>query len=382
MASDDLLSASDSEKGGTSEGNRVEHLPDDNRSVQRVWEEIEEADRRIWMSMYILAPDEVGLSTLQRLEDAARRGCEVLLLYDGLGSIKLRAHHLAPLQQAGGQIAVFNRVWPPWKKSGSLGIRNHRKLTLIDDRIGFCGGQNLSEEFAGERYGEDWTFDDSMTRVEGPCVRDLADVFLRTWHEVTGERRNPPPRAKPFDDGVDVGVVETDPRRDETHLIKVINAAMEQAEARCYLSSPYFIPAPWLKDALLSAARRDVDVRILTAGDSDVAVALAAGRSCYGPLLEAGVRIYEMHGRTLHAKTLAVDAFVGSIGSYNFDLWTSRHVLDVAVVVADEAFAQSVRNEFEAFMAQAEEIQLADWQQRNPLRKAYQRAAFGLSQHL
>ena len=332
--------------------------------------------------MYLLAPDEVGLSTLQRLEEAARRGCDVLLLYDGLGSIKLRDRHLAPLRRAGGQTAAFHRAWPPWKKSGPLGIRNHRKLTLVDDRVGFCGGQNLSEEFAGRRHGEDWTFDDSMTRVEGPCVRDLADVFLRTWHEITGERRDPPPRPAPFEDGVAVGVVETDPRRGETHLIQVVEAAMERAERDCYLSSPYFIPAPWLKDALLDTARRGVDVRVLTAGISDVPVALAAGRSCYGPLLEAGVRVYEMQGRTLHAKTLAVDGFVGSVGSYNFDLWTSRHVLDVAVVVADEAFARSVRREFEVFLEQAEEVRLADWRRRSPFRKAYQRAAFRLSQRL
>ena len=364
------------------EGNRVEHLPDDNRSVRRIWEALEGAEQRVWMSMYILNPGKVGTGTLQRLADAARRGCEVLLLYDGVGSITLRAHHLAPLRRAGGQVAVFNRVWPPWRKTGSLRIRNHRKLILIDNRIGFCGGQNLSQEFAGRHYGEDWTFDGSMTYVEGPCVGDLADVFLRTWHEVTGMHRELPSRAEPFADGVTVEVIETDPRRGETRLIEVVRAAVERARERCYMSSPYFIPASWLKEVLLDASRRGVDVRIVTAGDSDVALALAAGRACYGPLLDGGVRIYEMYGRTLHAKTLMVDGFLGSVGSYNFDLWTSRHVLDVAVAVADQTYAGAVRQEFETFLEQAKEISLEAWQERSPLRKAYQRAAFCLSERL
>src|SRR5690606_16491552 len=105
-----------------------------------LWKHIGEARRHVWVSMYLLAPDAVGLGTVERLAAAARRGCEVLLLYDHMGSSRLRAKHLQPLRDAGAQVAVFNRSRSLWRRTGRFGIRNHRKLVLIDGEAAVCGG--------------------------------------------------------------------------------------------------------------------------------------------------------------------------------------------------------------------------------------------------
>jgi cardiolipin synthase len=271
-------------------------------------------------------------------------------------------------------VAVFNRFWPPWKKQGRLTIRNHRKLIILDGTTAFCGGMNLSEEFAGDDYGE-WVFDDTMVRLEGPCVRDLADVFMRTWRETTGNELPLPPRSEPLEDGAPIEVLETDPRRSETKLRRAISAAISQAEEQCYLTSPYFTPPPWLQTALLDAADRGVDVRILTAGDTDMRIARAAARHYYGPLLDRGVRIYEHLDRVLHSKTLMIDGLFGLVGSYNMDRWTSRHVLDVSVTTISAGLAAALETEFFDNLERSREISAEAWHDRGPLTRLKQRAA-------
>ncbi len=345
-----------------SEGNRVEHIVYDDEILRAIWETLDEAEARVWMSMYALKPDEVGHGTLARLTKAARRGCEVLLVCDYFGSFGLRESDLEPLRRAGGRVVLYNRPWPPWKKNGALLVRDHRKLIIVDDRRALCGGFNMTEEYA-EGY-DAWVFDDTMAALEGPCVQDLAHFFARTWEEKTGERPTVPARedasaeaSEEADGGVPVAVLEIDPRRRaESLLPRVLEKAIAQAERSCRLATPYFVPPDWLYDALLAAAQRGVDVRILTAGQTDRAIARWAGWHCYAELLNNGVRVHEMFGRILHSKTLAIDGQLGSIGSYNMDAWTSRHTLDLNVVFADEAAASSLQEEFEMGLEMAEEV--------------------------
>lgn len=356
-------------------GNRVTHLRDDNRAVRAIWRTLDSARERIWMSMYLLAPDAVGGGTLERLAAAARRGCDVRLVYDRLGSVHLRRRHLADLEAAGGRTGAFHRVWPPARDHGALGVRNHRKLILVDDEAALCGGMNLSEDFAGPQHG-DWFFDDTVVFVRGPSVCDLAAVFLRTWQEVTGDPPEAPPTAPEETDGVRVEVLETDPRRPDTAMGEALRAALGRVQASCRIVTPYFVPAPWLSDALVAAVGRGVDVQVMTAGRSDSALARAAGRHHYGPLLRGGVQVFELFGRTLHAKSVALDGAFGLIGSYNLDRWTARHTLDLSLAVADETLARSLEDEFEAFKRDASAFTLARHKGRGwPTRIVHKAAA-------
>lgn len=316
------------------------------------------------MSMYTIGEDEVGYGTLERLEGAARRGCDVRLLYDYLGSIDLQEEDLEPLRTAGGRVTAFNRVWPPWKVSGRLGIRNHRKLILIDNGVGFCGGMNLAEDYGGTDFGE-WFFDDTVVCLQGPCVVELLDVFARTWLEETGEDLPLPARCAPHPDGLKVEVLETDPRRPETRLIEVLGGAIGSAERYCHITTPYFIPAPWLLQALERTLRRGADVLILTAGRTDAALARLAGHHFYGDLLRKGARIFEMHGRVIHTKKMVLDDAFCTVGSYNFDLWTSKHVLDTSIVTIDRDLAQSLEKELADDLQESEEITLEAWEEEH-----------------
>lgn len=346
-----------------SPGNRVTHLRDDDRAVRAIWKSIEEAEERVWMSMYILAPDEVGLGTIERLADAADRGCDVCLTYDYVGSVRLRSRHLAPLSDAGGRHAPFHPLWPPWKRNGPPRIRDHRKLIIVDTRAALCGGLNLSDDYASD-FGDEWIFDDTVVMIEGPAVHDLMEIFQTTWHEAAGRMVDLPPRPDAFEDGVHVQVLETDPRRPETRLRKMLDGAVARARHRCLLATPYFLPPDWLTDSLLEAAGRGADVRIVTAGRIDLPPVRGAARYAYGPLLEAGVRIYEMFGRVLHSKIVTIDGAFGTIGSYNFDRWTANHVLDVSIAVVSESLARSLEAEFDGLTRSATEFTPEDYRKR------------------
>lgn len=366
----DFMEAIPSER--VSRGNRVTHLVYDDKILQAIWAALEEAEERIWMSMYTIKPDEVGRRTLARLTEAARRGCEVLLVCDYFGSFGLRERDLRPLREAGGEVLVFNRVWPPSQKNGRLSVRDHRKLIIVDDRRALCGGFNMTNAYA-ENVGRDWQFDDTMAELEGPCVHDLAAVFMRTWRAKTGEGR-PLALDRNADAGsATVAVLEVDPRRSSTMLPNVLRDAIDHAEDHLRLSTPYFVPPDWLHDALVAAADRGVDVRILTAGETDRAVARWAGWYCYAGLLRHGIRVFELFGRVLHSKTLTVDGRFGSIGSYNMDAWTSRHTLDLNVVFADKEVASSLDEEFNLGVEDAEEITTAHCDRQSWLsRRAHQ----------
>lgn len=372
------LMAVESQGRRVTDGNRVKHLKDDDRALHAFWRQIEQAQRRVWMSMYTIEPDAVGLGTLERLAAAAQRGCEVRLVYDFFGSIHLRPKHVEALRQHGGRATAFHRVWPPSRKHGAFGLRNHRKLLLIDDAVAFCGGMNLSEDYAGHEF-EPWTFDDTVLRLEGPCVAELADIFLRTWKEELGEDGEAPPPMPPAPDGIRVDVLETDSRRPQTQLQETLERAIGNARQRCRIATPYFIPADWLAGALIDAAARGVDVQVMTAGRTDMPIARAAGRLCYGRLLRGGIRIFEHFGRVMHSKMASIDGCFGIVGSYNMDLWTSRHVLDVSVSFADAPLARSLEEEFESFKRNASEFTLAQYEKRGMPTRLVQWAALQLA---
>lgn len=351
------------------DGNRAEHIAEDRKILPAVWDALDRAEESIWMSMYTIGADEVGRGTLHRMAEAARRECDVRLIYDHFGSFNLEKRDLEPLRRAGVQVAVFNPFWPPWKKRGSTIVRNHRKLTIIDGREAFCGGFNFAEGYASRAFGP-WTFDDTMARVEGPCVRDLASVFAHTWRELTGEDLSLPPRRDPFPEGYTTAVLELDPRRDQTQLISTLAGAIRQAQSHCYFATPYFTPPLPLYEALLEATRKGVDVRILTAGETDRPPARLAGWHCYGMFIQNGARIFEKFGRIQHSKTVTIDGQFGSIGSFNMDAWTSRHTLDLNLVFASEEIATALEEEFfEDLEEDPREITQEDCERRSPLQR-------------
>lgn len=349
--------------GGASEGNRLTLTTDGDEAFEQAYDAICRARERVWLETYIVEPDEVGEAAVEALAAAARRGCDVVLLYDRWGSPRFRSRHTAPIREAGGRVAVFNPFWP-WRKLGrrvaSILHRDHRKILIVDD-VGYCGGRNLTREYGGPGPER---FYDLTLRVEGPAVRDLASVFLDSLHEATGEALPLPPAPPSHPEGAFADVLELNRRRRQHDLDRAILDRLEAARERCLLATPYFVPPAWFLEALVRAARRGVDVQICTAGESDVPLARTAGRHIYGDVLAPGVRIFEVQHPILHAKFLTIDGRESIVGSYNVDRYSERHNLEVGVATDDGALARRLEAVFSSLRADSEEVMLAAWQQR------------------
>lgn len=350
--------------GGASDGNDVTLFFDGDAAYDAMLGAITAATHRVWLETYILAPDRAGRAFLDALIAAARRGLDVVLLYDVVGSPQLTDEVLRPLKDAGVEVVAFNPLW-----RGRFGLRrlpilhrDHRKILIADD-AGFCGGMNIAEDYAGPKHGNG-RFRDTHAGLLGPCVADLADILRASVRTAGGPRlpalAAPPPR----EGGVFLQVLGSDVRRRRRHIQRALFHTVRRAVSTCFLTTPYFVPPPRLVRALVHARRRGVDVRVLTAGVSDVPIVAAAARHLYGRLLGAGVRIFEMTGRTLHAKTATIDGLYASVGSFNLDRWSFGRNLEVTFAVLGAGLADSLERRMEDDLLLSREVQRAEHEAR------------------
>jgi cardiolipin synthase len=354
--------------GSVSEGNRVRLYSEGDEAFDAMWGAIVAARESVLLSTYIFEPDKVGLRTLEILTEAARRGCAVTLAFDAFGSFRLEAALLAPLRAAGGQVIAYNPMWG-WSglASRSRLARNHQKILVVDERLAFCGGMNVADEYAGPRHGNA-LFRDTLLGVEGPCAVDLARRIAAIVAESAG--RVPQFSAPGLGPGSTlVQILESNVWRERRAIQKALRTTISHAVERVWLTSPYFVPPRKLVRTLARAAKRGVDVRVLTAGRTDVPIVRRASHHLYGRLLEGGVRIFEMQKRTLHAKTAAIDGVYASVGSFNLDHWSDRRNLEVNVSVLDRELVRSLERDFENDLALSEEVRLESWRRRGLLER-------------
>jgi len=348
--------------GAVSQGNAVRVLTDGDEVFEGMWAAIAGAERSVLLTTYILEPDRVGDRTLSELEHAAERGCRVLLVLDAFGSHRVSSERLVRLRARGATVVSFNPI-VRWRAPLSRLVRNHRKILVVDERRAFCGGMNVAEEYAGSRHGTG-LFRDTHLALEGPCARDLAHL---TERDTLGgvPRRTARPVVEAGDAGSLVQILDANERRHRRAIQKALRVTLARTLERCYLSSPYFVPPKRLMRGLTHAARRGVDVRVLTAGRSDVPLVRLASQHLYGRLLKAGVRIFELQQRVLHAKTVTVDGVYAAVGSFNLDYWSDRRNLEVSVAVLDSGAACTLEEQFVRDLEGAQEVQLSNWARRS-----------------
>ena len=349
--------------GGMSDGNELLLYIEGDAAFDAMLAAIRHARHRIWLETYILEQDSLGNRVLHALADAAGRGVEVVLLFDALGSSSISDDALLLLRSRGGRVAAFNPLLSLPRPLPAT-MRDHRKILVIDDSFGFCGGMNISADYAGPRLGNG-RFRDTHLGVAGPAVWELASLFASSFLHATGERLAPGPAMKPRPAGARVQVLGSDQRRRKRHIQRSLQRVVEHAAVRVWLTTPYFIPPPRVLAALGRAASRGVDVRILTAGVSDVPLAASAARHLYGRLLEHGVRIFEFKSAVLHAKTAVVDGSWASVGSFNLDRWSYERNLEVAVMALDTGFAADLEEVFLRDLRTSEEVHLEAWRRRS-----------------
>lgn len=302
-----------------SSGNAIQFYSSEHGGLQALVELLESATREIDVSVYILRADKTGQRVVELLAQKARAGVKVRVLVDGVGSWLLSNRALRQLRQHGGELAVFH----PLLKSlltGRGGLRNHRKLVVIDQHAAWTGGANLAQEyFARLRKQKPWR--DLVAVVRGPAVQELASIFRSDWQYATGQKT----AVTHFDNtsggtgSAILQVLPSGPDVEDEPLLDAVLTAIYNAERQITILSPYFVPDDSVQFALESALRRGVQVKIILPRRSDNPLVDAARKLALSSLLRHGLNLRAIHGRMMHAKAMIVDDTLAIIGSANFD---------------------------------------------------------------
>ncbi|HEX4418341.1 MAG TPA: phosphatidylserine/phosphatidylglycerophosphate/cardiolipin synthase family protein [Kofleriaceae bacterium] len=342
----------------------VEVLRDGGQTYPAMLAALTEARSRIDFETYILAADRTGDRFKAVLIDRARAGVAVRVIYDAVGSFGLPESWVDELRAAGCEVIDFNPI-APWRRRFRLSHRDHRKVIVIDDRIAFTGGLNIANDYAAvEDGGVGWH--DMHCRVTGPIVLDLARMFRRTWLRSGGKTyRSPPPApaspaplAAPY-----IRLLDNTQRRQRATVRRAYLYVIKAARTSVLIQNAYFLPDRGLRRALIKAAGRGVDVRVMVPGHSDIKLIGWAALYILRRLARRGVKIFLWRGPMMHAKTATVDATWSTIGSYNFDAQSRFNNLEVTVEILDSPTAQVLAASFERDIAYADPYDERVWLQ-------------------
>lgn len=363
-------------------GNRALLLRDGPATYDAMSKAIASANHHVNLEVYTFQDDEVGQRMADLLIERARAGVDVNVIYDSVGCIGTSAEFFEELKNQGLKLVEFNPI-DPTRAKGDWRVehRDHRKLVIVDNRIAFTGGINISTEYSGTlpslpfRRGKSserskkveppWR--DTHVQIEGPVVGEFQKLFRRTWEKQHGQ-------ALPWDRYFEpagaagneiVRAVGSTPD-DETNVMHTtLLSAITRAERSIHLTQAYFAPDDELEDAIKAAGKRGIDVQMILPSGGFWAI-LYAGRSYYSELLDAGVKVYEREGQLLHAKTAIIDGVWSTVGSTNLDYRSLVKNDEINAVILGEEFAGELEAMFQEDLAHSREITREEWSRRGP----------------
>lgn len=331
------------------ENNTVELITDGVELQKKLAEDIRAAKEFINVEYYIIKNDFVGRELIRLLTEKLQEGVEVRLLMDALGSRQINDIILRKFRKAGGKVGYYFK--PKFKLFGiKFNYRNHRKIVVIDGKVGYTGGYNVAKEYIGmkKRFGY-WR--DSHVRIEGDAVLELNGRFVLDWRFTTKEQLDiVPENFKPEFEGGKVGVqvVSCGPESPSVEVKRAMMRMITYAEKRVFLQTPYFVPDPSIFESLKMAAQSGVDVRVMIPCKPDHIFVYWATYSYVGELLRSGGRVFIYDDGFLHAKTMVVDGEVGTVGSTNFDNRSFRLNFETNAFIFDRDFAKEMEEAFES----------------------------------
>jgi cardiolipin synthase len=353
-------------------GNRVTLLVDGPTTYKAMFDAIRNAQDHIHLETYVMTDDEIGQQFADMLIERRAAGVDVKVIYDSIGSRSTSDAYFDYLRDGGVLVYKFNPVgdllfWRDFQ-------RDHRKLLIVDGRVAFTGGINVSgvyskSSFSGRlrKHYRDSHWRDTEVRIEGPAVAEFQRLFLHTWAQ-SGQKDSRSEQDFPplINIGHDlVRVVATVGGKNEYSIYKAYLTAISLARQRIWITQAYFAPNNEFIDALKAAARRGVDVRILLPGFSDHRMIVYASRAYYTELLEAGVKLYESKDRLLHAKTAVIDGLWSTVGSSNLDYFSFLRDNEANAVILGHDFGRQMEDLFQLDIGRAQPIELEKWRQRS-----------------
>lgn len=364
-------------------GNKLTLLQNGPDTYRAMFTAIEGARDHINLETYIFDDDEAGREFSDRLLRRQAAGVQVNIIYDSVGGILNGPGFIQRLRDGGIQVLEFNPINPLATRGGDwlLNNRDHRRQLVIDGRIAFTGGVNISDTYSsspGQRARKTPENDqptvgwrDTHIRMEGPVVAEFQKLFLDTWARQKGEplaARNYFPALEVRGDEI-VRAIGSTPDDPHSLIYLTLLSAIAHAEREVHLMIAYFAPDRQLLHALTDAASRGVDVRLVLPSKSDSGAIFHLGRSYYSKLMRGGVRIHERRGAIMHAKSACIDGVWCTIGSTNLDWRSFLHNDEINAVIVGRDFAAQMDAMFAADLAQSETITRERWRKRGVLNR-------------
>lgn len=369
-------------------GNSIEFLPDHKGAIECILQDIDQAQRFVHVEYFMFADDAIGGRFIDTLIRAHQRGVEVRVLIDHLGNLKFIAPVLQRLRAAGIEahemlpVRIFDNEW------SRIDLRNHRKIVVIDNLIGFTGSQNLIESHYHKpgNIQKGLYYEELVVRVTGPIVLQLYAVFAADWYSETQKLLNRATIPELTSDWQATGtvlaqVLPSGPGHETENNWLLFNALFHQARQRIVIATPYFVPDLTLRTAITTAAQRGITVILIVSGIADQFLVSRVQRSNYEDLLKAGVQIYLFEAPTLlHTKSLSIDDDMCVIGSSNMDMRSFLLDLEVSLVIYDRQVVAQLRAIEESYLSRSHKLTLEEWQQRSFAEKLVQTTAHLLSE--
>lgn len=361
-------------------GNQVEILQNGNEIFPSMLSAIREATNSVEFVTYVYWRSRVANDFADALCERAKAGVSVRVLIDAVGGAIMSAKMVAQMERAGVQVAWFRPLlnFTDWRH---LNHRTHRKILIVDGKIGFTGGVGIADEWGGNAAGPG-SWRETHVRITGPACADLHAGFAENWLEASGERLRRPPVPDPTGNTAILTTVSgVGPR--PTSMERLFEAAIATASERLWITSAYFIPNPDLVMALAAAVARGVDVRVLTNGDlNNHKSALYAGRATYTTLIASGVKIYEYQRTVLHAKLITVDRQWVTLGSTNFDNRSLVLNEELNISIADPVLVTPLDRQFLEDLKVSRHIRTAYWHRRGYISRLLENTSRAFSHQL
>ncbi|WP_153111043.1 cardiolipin synthase [Propionivibrio limicola] len=363
-------------------GNKVTLLRDGAETYAAMFAAIRKARDHINLESYIIEDDDIGRQFADVLLEQQGRGVQVNVIYDSFGALNTPKAFFERLTDGGINVLEFNPLNPlTVKKAWLIDNRDHRKLLVVDGKIAFVGGINISSVYSSgsiprrsarplrPEAGKAVPWRDIHLQIEGPVVGELQKLFMETWEKQRGQ----PLAAKDYfptleAQGKDiVRAIGSTPDDPYSLIYLTLISAIGNAEKYVHITQAYFVPDPQLLQALTDAAGRGVEVKMILPGHSDSEIVFHAGRSHYSTLLKAGVKIYERRGQLLHSKTVFIDGVWSCVGSTNLDWRSFLDNDEINAVILGREFAQQMQAMFTKNLEASEAIDLERWERRSPM---------------
>lgn len=348
--------------------NKIEVLADGEATFNAMFEAIQEAKDHIHIEFFIFGDDKISNHLRELLIEKARKGIRVRMIYDYLGSIDLSKRYLQSLRDAGVYVKPFLPLRLRLRRS-KINFRNHRKLLIVDGKLGFTGGLNFADRYIfGNTLGK-WR--DTFVKFEGAVVHGLQSLFLTDWYFVerkliTDLKYYPEPEK--YSENL-VQIVNSGPDSDWESIMQGIASAIMSSCKYVYMHTPYFVPNDVILNAVSTAALSGIDVRLMIPTASDSKLSDACTFSYLGEILEAGVRVYQYKEGFLHSKAIVIDDFISVVGSANLDERSFNQNFEANAFIYDTETSVELRQLFINDQDNCNEITLDDWNNRKRSQK-------------